>query len=189
MSSSYLKIMLKSKSKCCCFTPQTEHECSSLHSFEHSLVNELGYNGYERLRRAFNKAFGGVENVPIFKQVVDAGCGTGLVGAEFRNISQYLVGADLSPSIIEEAKKARPNLYNETKVGDVAEIFISMKNSISLIIAADSYIYFGDLAPLFSSMETGLVTGGFVAFTLENVSQDNEKRSVLIQYLSCNIEI
>jgi len=53
-----------------------------------------------------------------------------------------------------------------------------MNDSISLIIAADSYIYFGDLVPLFSSMEKGLITGGFVAFTLENVSQDNEKRSV-----------
>ncbi len=147
-------------------------------SFEHSLVNELGYNGYERLRLAFNKVFGGEENVPMFERVIDAGCGTGLVGAQFRNVSQYLIGADLSPSIIEEAKKTRPNLYNETRVGDVTELFISLNHSISLIIAADSYIYFGDLIPLFSSMQRGLVTGGFIAFTLENVSKDNEKRSV-----------
>lgn len=54
-------------------------------SFEHSLVDELGYNGYERLRRGFDRAFGGQENVPSFSLVVDAGCGTGLVGEQVRH--------------------------------------------------------------------------------------------------------
>jgi len=61
-------------------------------NFEHSLVEELGYTGYERLRRSFDRAFGkGDENdasgattttttkTPVFDLVVDAGCGTGLV--------------------------------------------------------------------------------------------------------------
>ena len=56
-------------------------------SFEHSLVDELGYNGYERLRRGFNRAYGGEENVPTFQVVVDAGCGTGLVGEQVRMTS------------------------------------------------------------------------------------------------------
>jgi hypothetical protein len=51
-------------------------------SFEHSLVQELGYNGYERLRRGFDRAFGGSEFVPKFTLVIDAGCGTGLVGEQ-----------------------------------------------------------------------------------------------------------
>lgn len=51
-------------------------------SFEHSLVKELGYNGYERLRRGFDRAFGGEKKVPTFSLVVDAGCGTGLVGEQ-----------------------------------------------------------------------------------------------------------
>jgi len=51
-------------------------------SFESSLVDELGYNGFERLRRGFDRAFGGRENVPTFSLVIDAGCGTGLVGEQ-----------------------------------------------------------------------------------------------------------
>lgn len=54
-------------------------------SFEHSLVDELGYNGFERLRIGFDRAFGGRENVPNFKLVIDAGCGTGLVGEQVRH--------------------------------------------------------------------------------------------------------
>ena len=95
--------------------------------------------------------------------------------SKFRNVSQYLVGADLSPSIIEEAQKARPNLYNETKVGDVTDVFREMQ-PIDLIIAGDSYIYFGDLNPLFQSMNEGLRENGYIAFTLENPPEEYEKR-------------
>lgn len=51
-------------------------------SFEHSLVEELGYHGFQKLRKAFDKAFGGEEKVPKFDLVIDAGCGTGLVGEQ-----------------------------------------------------------------------------------------------------------
>lgn len=173
-------------------------------------MEELGYTGYQTLRRAFDKAFVDLDEVPTFDMVVDAGCGTGLVGeqvslrvcrifgiffdagtvlslflpfthhlvitktfmrAQFRNVSNHLVGVDLSPSIIEEAIKARPGLYDETKVGDITEVFVE-KKPVSLIIAGDSYIYFGDLVPLFKSMEEGLGEGGIAAFTLENASDE-----------------
>ena len=45
-------------------------------------MEELGYTGYERLRFGFNRAFGGEEKVPTFSLVLDAGCGTGLVGEQ-----------------------------------------------------------------------------------------------------------
>ncbi len=81
----------------------------------------------------------------------------------------------MSPSIIEEAIRTRPNLYNETKVCDVTEVFKELK-PIDLIIAADSYIYFGDLQPLFESMSDGLKVGGYAAFTLENPLEEYENK-------------
>ncbi len=142
-------------------------------SFEKSLVTDLKYDGYKRLRNAFNRAFGG-SNIPSFELVIDAGCGTGLVGAEFRNISSYLVGVDLSSAIIDQANLNRPGLYNKTMVGDIVEIFRELK-PVSLIIAGDSYIYFGDLTPLFESMSESLVdNGGYAAFTLEDVDAESE---------------
>jgi predicted TPR repeat methyltransferase len=62
----------------------------------------------------------------------------------------------------------RPGLYNETKVGDIIEIFRELK-PVSLIVAGDSYIYFGDLNPLLESVSDSLVGGGYAAFTLEDV--------------------
>ena len=135
-------------------------------NFEHSLVNELGYDGFQRLRKAFDKALEG-EVISSFNIVVDAGCGTGLVGEQFRNVSDYLIGVDLSPSILEEAQRTRPGLYDEVVVGDVTEVFRA-KSPLSMIIAADSYIYFGDLVPLFESMEQSVAESGILAFTLED---------------------
>ena len=93
---------------------------------------------------------------------------------QFRDVSKHLIGVDLSEAIIKEAQKARPSLYDSVKVGDITQIFREVK-PISLIIAGDSYIYFGDLAELFQSMYDGLMDGGFAAFTLENVSTDDEQ--------------
>jgi predicted TPR repeat methyltransferase len=80
---------------------------------------------------------------------------------------------DLSAAILDEAEKARPKLYDERIEGDVTEVFRA-KKPVSLIIAADSYIYFGDLVPLFESMQESLSVGGFVAFTLENAAKESE---------------
>jgi predicted TPR repeat methyltransferase len=97
---------------------------------------------------------------------------------QFRNISNHLIGVDLSEAILKEAEKVRPKMYDERIAGDLVEVFRA-KQPVSLIIAADSYIYFGDLVPLFESMEESLVPGGFAAFTLENVSKVDEVRQVV----------
>lgn len=141
-------------------------------NFEKSLVNDLKYTGYQKLRLGFDKAFG-EGPVPTFDLVIDAGCGTGLVGEQFRNVAKKLIGVDLSEAILEQAVAKRPELYDEVVAGDVTEIFRERK-PISLIIAGDSYIYFGDLDPLFESMRDGLAEDGYLAFTLENVSAENE---------------
>jgi predicted TPR repeat methyltransferase len=142
-------------------------------NFEHSLVAELGYNGYERLRRAFDRAFE-PRKPPVFDLVVDAGCGTGLVGMEFRNVSRRLIGVDLSKAIVDQAVAKRPKLYDETLVGDVMEVFKEKASAVDLIVAGDSFIYFGDLDPMFAAMQAGLANGGVAAFTLENVDTETE---------------
>jgi hypothetical protein len=60
-------------------------------SFEHSLVQELGYTGYERLRRAFDRAFD--QKPPIFDKVVDAGCGTVSVSSVWMGTCGLLICA------------------------------------------------------------------------------------------------
>ena len=84
-----------------------------------------------------------------------------------------MIGVDLSEAILDEAERLRPNLYDERIVGDITEIFRE-KKPVSLIVAADSFIYFGDLDPLFLSIHDGLDYRAYIAFTLENVDTENE---------------
>jgi len=146
-------------------------------NFESSLVDELGYNAFHRMRRAFDRALA-QENESTekkFLKVVDAGCGTGLAGVEFRNISQSLIGIDLSPKIIEHAKTKRPGLYDSFQTGDIKPILRDYaKQPISLLVAADTFIYFNDLTDLFASMKDGIEEGGYAVFSLENVSEESE---------------
>ena len=44
-----------------------------------------------------------------------------------------------------------------------------MKGGVDLLVAADSFIYFGDLDPLFDAVSTALSSGSYAAFTLEDV--------------------
>lgn len=85
-----------------------------------------------------------------------------------------LIGVDLSATIIKEAEKARPGLYDTLREDNIMDVLSEIK-PLSLIIAGDSYIYFGDLHPIFQAMEEGLDDGGYVAFTLENVAKETEK--------------
>jgi predicted TPR repeat methyltransferase len=84
-----------------------------------------------------------------------------------------LIEVHVREAILDEAQKLRPNLYNERIAGDLVEI-IRMKKPGSLIVAADTLIYFGDLEQLFDSIEEGLDDNGYVAFTVENVSTEDE---------------
>jgi len=89
------------------------------------------------------------------------------------------VGIDLSPSIVQLAKESRPNLYDEFIVGDIQEIlhrYASQKKYTSLIVAADAFIYFNDLNTLLGRVSSGLEEGGYIVFSLENVSYENEQR-------------
>mmetsp|Transcript_3382 Transcript_3382/g.6861 ORF Transcript_3382/g.6861 Transcript_3382/m.6861 type:complete len:477 (-) Transcript_3382:30-1460(-) len=139
-------------------------------NFEESLVKDLGYHGFSLLRKFVGEVLG--EKLD-FNLVVDAGCGTGLVGNEFRSVSRTLVGMDLSQRIIDEAKIKRPGLYDRTFVGDIVDGVRKEKGKIDLVVAADSFIYFGDLSVLFGSIREGLNVGGYLAFTLEDVGKED----------------
>jgi predicted TPR repeat methyltransferase len=85
------------------------------------------------------------------------------------------VDLNLSRAILDQAVSQRPGLYDEVIAGDVIQTFHDKASSLSLIIAADSFIYFGNLDPLLTALHMGLTNdGGLAAFTLENVNVDDE---------------
>ncbi len=102
--------------------------------------------------------------------VLDAGCGTGLVGALLRNRSSRLVGIDLSASMLELAK--RKNVYDELHKGDLLAFMRSRPQSCDVVTCAATLIHFGDLGPAFAAAGLALRSGGALIFTVFPNEQD-----------------
>lgn len=80
----------------------------------------------------------------------------------------------MSEEILKKAVDSRPKLYDLVLAADVIEVF-RIRKPINLIVGGDSFIYFGDLEPLLSSAFDGLIDNGYIAFTLEDVGEDEAK--------------
>jgi len=95
--------------------------------------------------------------------VLDLGCGTGLTGAAFADRAGRLDGIDLSPAMIEKAR-ARA-IYAQLKLADIED---DLGEAVyDLVLAADTLVYLGDLAPVMRRAAAALKAGGFFLFTVE----------------------
>lgn len=95
--------------------------------------------------------------------ILDLGCGTGLSGAAFHDIAARLDGVDLSPAMIAQAR-AR-GIYDDLAIGDIEGF--APERRYDLVLAADTLVYLGDLAPALARAGELLVPGGTFLFTVE----------------------
>jgi predicted TPR repeat methyltransferase len=102
--------------------------------------------------------------------VLDAGCGTGLCGPGLRSRSRHLTGVDLSPAMIEVAR--RRGLYDVLAVAELTAHIQAHPAAWDLIVSADTLVYFGDLGELVRVAARALLPGGALVFTVEAASPD-----------------
>jgi len=132
--------------------------------FDRSLVEGLNYSAPQVLLSALDAAKPGGR----FAAVLDLGCGTGLAGAVFRDRTDKLVGVDLSPRMVEQAR--RKEIYDRLEVADIVTFLAADRqagNRYALVVAADVFAYFPDLAPLARAVAAVLAPRGLFAFTVE----------------------
>lgn len=104
--------------------------------------------------------------------VLDLGCGTGLSGIAFKPIARHLVGIDLSPRMLEQARALR--IYDALFIGDVENLPPETRGPFDIAIAADVLVYLGDLQTLFAAVRARLKGGGLWLFTTERGERDFE---------------
>ena len=104
-------------------------------------------------------------------KILDAGCGTGLCGALLRPMAKSLIGVDLSPKMLERARARK--VYDELFEAELTEFFARGQGAYDAVTCADTFCYFGDLAPAFQSALLALQPGGWFIFTLEKL-EDGE---------------
>ncbi|WP_373990708.1 tetratricopeptide repeat protein [Duganella sp. BuS-21] len=96
---------------------------------------------------------------------VDLGCGTGLCGPYLRAYSQRLYGVDLSQPMLDKA--AARAVYDDLACTDLLTYLNQRPVAWDLAVAADVFVYIGDLAPVFSAVHAALRPGGRFCFSVE----------------------
>jgi predicted TPR repeat methyltransferase len=97
--------------------------------------------------------------------ILDLGCGTGLAGQYFKDLASRLDGVDLSPRMIEKARER--GVYDALDIGDLESTLAAAGASYDLILAADTFVYLGDLQLTFAGAHRHLNRQGHLLFTVE----------------------
>jgi predicted TPR repeat methyltransferase len=122
----------------------------------------LAYRGPTLLREAVESARPGAQ----FDAMLDLGCGTGLSGAAFRPLVGHLVGVDLSPAMIAQARTKQ--IYDRLEPADLQRFLAAESTgTYDLVVAADVFVYLFDLAPVAVAVARALRPGGLFCFTVE----------------------
>ncbi|MEZ6034486.1 MAG: tetratricopeptide repeat protein [Planctomycetaceae bacterium] len=133
--------------------------------FDEHLVGQLGYRTPQHLREAVQQLTN-----RHFKRALDLGCGTGLCGEVFKSIVECLVGVDLSSQMVSAARQR--GIYHDLKVSDIGTFLDDEVVESDLVLAADVFVYIGDLSDTFVRVSRILRTGGLFAFSVEANSGD-----------------
>ncbi len=151
--------------------------------YDVSLTEHLAYRGPALLRDAVEAVMRSAGRPVRFGSALDLGCGTGLAGAVFRPLADWLVGVDLSPAMIEQA--AAKGLYDRFVTGDVTAALAGEAANAAqyhLVIAADVFVYVNNLAPIFANVTRVLASDGVFAFTVETHAGDGIKLLPTLRY-------
>jgi predicted TPR repeat methyltransferase len=132
--------------------------------FEQHLVDALHYCGHEAVVNAAATWHSGPAALAL-----DLGCGSGLCGALLRARAQRVEGVDLSPTMVAQARAdGSYDAVHEAELVQHLQLRGERGERADLIVAADVFIYIGELAPVFAAVARVLAPGGVFAFTVEH---------------------
>jgi predicted TPR repeat methyltransferase len=99
-------------------------------------------------------------------RVLDLGCGTGLLGAALAPAAATITGVDLSAEMLERA--ATRGIYAQLAKAEMVEYLRAAgAATFDAVLAADVFVYLGDLEPVFEGAARALLPGGVFAFSVE----------------------
>ncbi len=145
--------------------------------FDEHLTRQLNYRGPQFVVTALDAAAPGRR----FLRALDLGCGSGLMAAALRSRADAIAGVDLSPGMIERARRTK--LYDALAVGDIVAFLAAEPEAhADLVVAADVFVYLGDLAPVFAAIARALQPDGLAAFTVEAEAGQNFGLGATLRY-------
>lgn len=126
------------------------------------------------IAEALARLCGGREDLDI----LDAGCGTGLVGQVIHGHGKRLEGIDMSSAMLDHA--GHWGCYQALHHGDMVAFMSASPERFDVIVSAATLIHFGDLAPVFEGAATALRDHGLFIFTLFPFEGESDDRGVAV---------
>ena len=134
--------------------------------FETHLVEQLHYRGHERLIEPL------LARNERYENVIDLGCGTGLCARLIASHADTIDGVDLSRAMLDQARAS--GAYRHLDHADIATYLAQRTEPVDLVLAADVFIYVGELDGVFAQVRRLLRAGGCFAFTVEQPETGEE---------------
>ena len=102
--------------------------------------------------------------------ILDLGCGTGLAGVELRGLCQNIEGIDLSQRMLTKAKQK--NIYDKLNHTGILKYLSEAELDFDLFVAADVFIYVGELSEVFRLINSRNKRKGWLVFSTEDSEND-----------------
>lgn len=112
-----------------------------------------------------------------FRSALDLGCGTGLCGPLVKPMAERLTGVDLSERMMDKARTL--GLYERLVHADIVDYLSTTEERFDLVLAADVFIYIGDLAPVFAALHRVMEPAGVFCFSAELAGSESQDFELL----------
>jgi predicted TPR repeat methyltransferase len=138
--------------------------------FDEHLVEVLAYDMPGRLAAAI----GALRPADGSADIIDLGCGTGLCGPCLSPYAATLTGVDLSQNML--ARAARHGLYDRLVCAELVGFLSDRREhgTADVAVAADVFVYIGDLSAVFAALRLALRPGGLLVFSVEAMEEGED---------------
>lgn len=140
--------------------------------FDKHVVQELGYDAPQVLAEGLAGR--------RFAQALDLGCGTGLCGPLLRKLCDRVDGVDLSGRMLEQARAL--GVYAQLDQAELVQHLQQTAQRYELVVAADVFIYVGELQAVFAGAARVMQSDGVFCFTVEEAKQDEVELRPSLRY-------
>jgi len=112
-------------------------------------------------------------------EVLDAGCGTGLLGTSLSTFSRSLTGVDLSQGMLDKA--AETGHYDRLVRAELTGFLGGVNSHYDLVVCAETLCYFGGLQKILGAIVNSLKPGGYLVFTTELTPRGGADEEFVLQ--------
>jgi predicted TPR repeat methyltransferase len=130
--------------------------------YDQSMQNNLNYTTPKQLRELLERSR---PEGKKFANGLDLGCGTGLSGEAFQDVMNTFTGIDLSPVML--AKAHEKGIYSTLHEIELTSFLEMSTGEYDFFIAADVFVYLGNLEPLFRQIKKHAAPDACFLFSTE----------------------